>query len=127
MTPIILACAYQAEALYGSAAKKVTVPIGSPWCNCCRIHTHLKMIAEHESMLKELYQACFQSPGMRTEINKKRGRPSERSKEARDKGAKQGNNIWGVEGGCCKPNPIPPHPQQGPGAEPQKNWSFGGL
>ena len=72
MTPIILACAYQAEPLYGSAAKKVTVPIGSPWCNCCRIRTHLKMIVEHETMLKELYQVYFQSPGMRTEINKKR-------------------------------------------------------
>ena len=98
MLPIILACAYQAEVLYGSAAKKVTVPIGSPWCNCCRIRTHLKMIVEHETMLKELYQVYFQSPGMRTEINKKRGRPSERSEEARAKRAKQGNNIWGVVG-----------------------------
>ena len=31
---------------------------------------------------------------MRTEINKKRGRPSERSEEARAKGAKRGNNSW---------------------------------
>ena len=36
--------------------------------------------------------------GMRTEINKKRGRPSERSEEARAKGAKRGNNSWGVGG-----------------------------
>ena len=84
------------------------------------------MIAEHESMLKELYQVCFQSPGMRTEINKKRGRSSERSEEARDKGAKQGNNIWGVGGGGAV-SPDPPPPPQGPGAEPQKNWNFGGL
>ena len=61
LRPISLACAYQAEALYGSAAKKVTVPIGSPWCNHCRIRTHPKMIAEHETMLKELCQVCFQS------------------------------------------------------------------
>ena len=33
--------------------------------------------------------------GIRTEINKKRGRPSDRSEEAR---AKQGNNSWGVGG-----------------------------
>ena len=32
---------------------------------------------------------------MRTEINKKRRRPSERSEEARGKGAKRGNNSWG--------------------------------
>ena len=38
---------------------------------------------------------------MRTEINKKRGRPSERSEEARGKGArraKRGKNNWGVGG-----------------------------
>ena len=35
---------------------------------------------------------------MRTEINKKRGRPSERSEEARAKGAKRGKNSWGVGG-----------------------------
>ena len=41
--------------------------------------------------------------GMRTEINKKRGRPSERSEEARAKGAKRGKNSWGVwGGGRCK-------------------------
>ena len=33
---------------------------------------------------------------MRTEINKKQGRTSERSKEARAKGAKRGTNSWGV-------------------------------
>ena len=38
--------------------------------------------------------------GMRTEINKKRGRPSERSEEARAKGAKRGKNSWGVGGGA---------------------------
>ena len=36
---------------------------------------------------------------MRTEINKKRERPSERSEEARGKGAKRGKNSWGVGGG----------------------------
>ena len=36
---------------------------------------------------------------MRTEINKKRERPSERSEEARGKEAKQGKNSWGVGGG----------------------------
>ena len=61
LRPISLSCAHQAEALYSSAAKKVTVPIGSPWCNCCRLCTHPKMIAEHETMLKELCQVCFQS------------------------------------------------------------------
>ena len=42
------------------------------------------------------------SAGMRTEINKKRGRLSEWSKEAQAKGAKgakRGNNSWGVGGG----------------------------
>ena len=51
---------------------------------------------------------------MRTEINKKRGRPSERSEEARAKGAKRGKNSWGVGGS----------PQQGPdparGGAPEK-------
>ena len=49
---------------------------------------------------------------MRTEINKKRGRPSERSEEARAKGAKRGKNSWGVgwgEGGAVSP------PQRGLG------------
>ena len=59
MRPFSLAFAYQAECLYDIVAKKVT--IGSPRRNCCRIGTHSKMIAEHESMLKELYQVCFQS------------------------------------------------------------------
>ena len=63
LRPISLSCAYQAEALYSSAAKKVAVPVpfGSPWCNCCRLHKHPKMIAKHETMLKELGQVCFQS------------------------------------------------------------------
>ena len=61
LRPISLSCAYQAEALYSSAAKKATVPIGSPWCNFCRLCTHPQMIAEHETMLKELCQVCFQS------------------------------------------------------------------
>ena len=40
LRPISLSCAYQAEAaLYSSVAKKVTVPIGSPLCNCCRLCT----------------------------------------------------------------------------------------
>ena len=60
LRPISLSCAYQAKAVYSSAAKKVTVPIGSPWCKCCRLCTHPKMIAEHETMLKELCQVCFQ-------------------------------------------------------------------
>ena len=38
------------------------------------------------------------SSGMRTEINKKRERPSERSEEARAKGEKQGKNSLGVGG-----------------------------
>ena len=33
---------------------------------------------------------------MRTEINKKRERPSERSEEARGNGAKRGKTSWGV-------------------------------
>ena len=61
LRPISLSCAYQAEALCRSVAKGVTVPIGSAWCNCCRLCTHPKMIAEHETMLKELCQVCFQS------------------------------------------------------------------
>ena len=61
LRPISLSCAYQAEALYSSAAKKVAVPIGSLWCNCCRLCTHPKMIVEHETMLKELCQVGFQS------------------------------------------------------------------
>ena len=32
---------------------------------------------------------------MRTEMNKKQGRPSEHSKEAQVKGAKRGKNSWG--------------------------------
>ena len=36
---------------------------------------------------------------MRIEINKKRGRPSERSEEARAKGAKRGKSRWVVGGG----------------------------
>ena len=35
---------------------------------------------------------------MTTEINKKRGRPSEPSEEARAKGAKRGKNSCGVGG-----------------------------
>ena len=45
---------------------------------------------------------------MRTEMNKKQGRPSEHSKEARVKGAKRGKNSWGP----------------GVWGEPQKNWHF---
>ena len=60
LRPISLSCAYQAEAVYSIAAKKVTVPIGSPWCNCCRLSTHPNIIAEHETMLKQLCQVCFQ-------------------------------------------------------------------
>ena len=45
---------------------------------------------------------------MRTELNKKRRRPSERSEEARGKGAKQGKNSWGVGGGgaVSRPNGV---------------------
>ena len=69
---------------------------------------------------------------MRTEINKKQGRPSEHSEEARAKRAKRGKNSWGFGGGgCCKP-PLGLPPQTGsrgraPGqsrVEPQKNWHF---
>ena len=60
---------------------------------------------------------------MRTEINKKPGRPSERSEEARAKGAKRGNNRWGVGGGGeGAVSPPPPNGVQGAG--PQKNWHF---
>ena len=48
------------------------------------------------------------SSGMRTKINKKRGRPSDCSEEARAKGAKQGKNSWGFGGWCWKAS------QQGP-------------
>ena len=53
--------------------------------------------------------------GMRTEINKKRGRSSERSEEARAKEAKRGKNSWGVV--------SPPPPQTGSrGAAPRGVW-----
>ena len=53
------------------------------------------------------------SSGMRTKINKKRGRPSDCSEEARAKGAKQGKNSWGFGGGAGRPpNRV------------QKNWHF---
>ena len=61
LRPISPACTYQTEALCDSAAKIFTVPTVSPWCNCCRICTHQKMTANHETMLKELCQVCFQS------------------------------------------------------------------
>ena len=45
---------------------------------------------------------------MRTEINKKRERPSERSEEARGKGVKRGKNSWGVggEGAVSRSNGV---------------------
>ena len=57
---------------------------------------------------------------MKTEISKKQGRRSERSEEARGKGAKrakQGKNSWGIGGGehCKSP------PQRGPNL---KIWHF---
>ena len=61
LIPISLAFAYQAEALHGSAAKKVTVAISSPCYNCCRIRTYSKMTKEHEYMLNKIFQVCFQS------------------------------------------------------------------
>ena len=61
---------------------------------------------------------------MRTEISKKRGRPSQHSKEARAKEAKRGKNSWGVggEGGWGAESLS--NRVQGSGAEPQKNWHF---
>ena len=60
------------------------------------------------------------SSGMRTEINKKRERPSQRSEEARAKGEKQGKNSLGVggwgggggDGAVRPPNRV------------EKNWHF---
>ena len=60
LKPISVVCAYQAEALFGSAAKKVSVPIGSGWCSACR-NLHSKMMTENESMFNELCKVCFQS------------------------------------------------------------------
>ena len=40
---------------------------------------------------------------MRTEINKKRGRPFEHREEARAKGAKRGKNNWRIEGDAVSP------------------------
>ena len=54
---------------------------------------------------------CVLLAGMRTEINKKRGRPSERSEEARANGAKQDKNNSGVGGGGAVSTP-----KRGPGA-----------
>ena len=48
---------------------------------------------------------CVLLAGRRTEINKKRGRPSERSEEARAKGAKQDKNNSGVGGGGAVSTP----------------------
>ena len=62
---------------------------------------------------------------MRTEISKKRGRPSQRSKEARAKEVKRGKNSWGVGGeGVGWGAESLPNGVQGSGAEPQKNWHF---
>ena len=54
---------------------------------------------------------------MRTEINKKRGRPSERSEEARAKGAKRGKNSRevGVQG---------QRPWRGPSRDPSEKLAF---
>ena len=41
---------------------------------------------------------------MTTEINKKRGRPSEPSEEARAKGGKGGKNSWGVGEATVSPS-----------------------
>ena len=51
--------------------------------------------------LSQFHKVCTilnnsEEPGMRTEIYKKRGRPSERSEEARARGAKIGKNSWRV-------------------------------
>ena len=56
---------------------------------------------------------CVLLAGMRTEINKKRGRPSERSEEARAKGAKQDKNNSGVGGGGGGELQAPPNGVQG--------------
>ena len=53
----------------------------------------------------KIFTKCFllnktwSASGMRTEINKKQGRPSEDSEEAPAKGAKRGKNSLGVGGG----------------------------
>ena len=60
---------------------------------------------------------------MRTEINKKPGRPSERSEEARAKGAKRGNNRWGVGGGG-EGAVSPPPPMGYRGRGPRKIGIF---
>ena len=60
---------------------------------------------------------------MRTEINKKPGRPSERSEEARAKGAKRGNNRWGVGGGG-EGAVSPPPPQWGTGGGAPEKLAF---
>ena len=61
---------------------------------------------------------------MRTEISKKRGRPSQHSKEAREQEAKRGTTSWGVGGEGWWGAESLPNGVQGSGAEPQKNWHF---
>ena len=61
---------------------------------------------------------------MRTEISKKRGRPSQHSKEARAKEAKRGKNSWGVGeegGGVLKASPMG---SRGLGQSPRKIGIF---
>ena len=52
-----------------------------------------------------LLNPWFLTSGMRTKINKKRGRPSEHSEEAQAKKVKRGKNSWGFGvgwgGGVC--------------------------
>ena len=70
----------------------------------------------------KIFTKCFllnktwSASGMRTEINKKQGRPSEDSEEAPAKGAKQGKNSLGVGGRGRRCTPL----QWSPGAEPRK-------
>ena len=61
LSPISLNVAYQAQCLFGSAARKIVVPIGGSWCSNCRIRLHPQNVTSSKELLDKVCQICYQS------------------------------------------------------------------
>ena len=63
------------QSLFSSAVKRVEVPIGSKWCNNCRLHVHCRMLKYNKHILaspvcKVCLEPHIREDAMENTINK---------------------------------------------------------